>query len=236
MDAPWSLRSNLQNAMRFIQGNLTQPGSGANPGQRLVRMELAATNGMLSGLDRSSQLLAPESYRVIRGRALHGQDATRADSGAIRPPSATSASGEDKAPAALTVRRIEKGSTVGYLRLETFSRGTSADVERELAKLEADGVKGVVLDLRDNTGGLFDEAVKVVDAFVKAGRIASMVSKKERSDRMAHDGGHEPSGPLVVLVNRENCVGLWSWWPQRSKISAAASFWARRPRAPVRSG
>jgi C-terminal processing protease CtpA/Prc len=172
-----------------------------------VRIELAATNGMLSGLDRSSQLLDPESYRVIGGRVSHGPDATRADNGTIHPPSATSANGEDKAPVALTVRRIGKGSTVGYLRLETFSRGASADVERELAKLEADGVKGVVLDLRDNTGGLFDEAVKVVDAFVKAGRIASIVSKKERSDRLAHDGGHEPSGPLVVLVNRETASG-----------------------------
>lgn len=71
------------------QGNLSDPGSGANPGQRLVRIELAATNGMLSGLDRRSQLLDPESYRVIRGAVSRGPDATRADNGTIRPPSAT---------------------------------------------------------------------------------------------------------------------------------------------------
>jgi C-terminal peptidase prc len=99
------------------------------------------------------------------------------------------------------VRRAGTGATVRYLRLRGFPPGISAAVERGLAEGDSERVKGLVLDLRDNTGGLLDEAVKVADAFIKAGTLGSIAGKRETKELVAHDGGHEPAGALVVLVN-----------------------------------
>ncbi|MBW2454493.1 MAG: peptidase S41, partial [Deltaproteobacteria bacterium] len=67
---------------------------------------------------------------------------------------------------------------------------------------DAGPLKGLVLDLRGNPGGLLDQAAKVADLFVQRGTIVSMVGASEgREDKKASPGGTEPSYPLVVLVS-----------------------------------
>jgi hypothetical protein len=196
VDAPWSLRTELQQAMRFVQGNLG-PASATDPAQRLMRIELAATNGMLSALDHRSELLDPETYQLARAHLPKRSNPTRADVGAVQ-------GGEPVSP---VLRRSGPGSTVGYLRLSAFTPGVSGDVEHGLAGFEAARTKGLVLDLRDNQGGILEEAVKVADAFIRSGTLGSIVTKQERQELVAHDDGHEPSGALVVLVNRRTAAG-----------------------------
>lgn len=90
---------------------------------------------------------------------------------------------------------------LGYVRLFGFARGAGDQVRDELDDLVAAGAKGIVLDLRDNGGGLFSEAVDVASAFIENGEI---VTYKTRSD---DDVVYEAEGdaledlPLVVLVN-----------------------------------
>ena len=66
-------------------------------------------------------------------------------------------------------------------------------------------MKGLILDLRDNTGGLLNEAIKVADAFIKDGSLGAAVNKErgnqQRKEFVARNDGHEPGGALVVLVN-----------------------------------
>jgi C-terminal peptidase prc len=205
VDAPWSLRSTLQQALRFVQGHLGREHA-AYPAQKLMRIEIAATNGMLSALDRGSRLLDAETYRTIRMQLRSRPDLTRADAGAIDPPEPTNARRTVAAATSTAVSHTAQGRTVGYLRLSAFPPGVGGDVEHELAGFEADRVKGLVLDLRDNTGGLLDEATKVADAFIKAGTIGWTVGKHQRAEAAAHDSGHEPSGALVVLVNRRTAA------------------------------
>jgi carboxyl-terminal processing protease len=90
---------------------------------------------------------------------------------------------------------------LGYIRLFGFARGAGAQVHEEVEQMVSDGVRGVILDLRDNGGGLFQEAVTVASAFIENGEI---VTYRQRSqDDIVYDaqGDAFQDLPMVVLVN-----------------------------------
>ena len=98
-------------------------------------------------------------------------------------------------------RRIEDG--LAYVRIREFSQRTSRDVSDVIRALKTDEpLGGLVLDLRDNPGGLVDEAVRVADLWLADGTIVSTEGRHQPADReLAHPKGTEPPYPLVVLVN-----------------------------------
>ncbi|MCU0694230.1 MAG: S41 family peptidase, partial [Polyangiaceae bacterium] len=99
-------------------------------------------------------------------------------------------------------KMLEQG--VGYIRIRQFQSSTAGELDSALVTLHrAEArMKGLVLDLRSNPGGLLDQAAKVADRFLRKGIIVSTVSANEpRDDKMATSPGTEPNYPLVVLVN-----------------------------------
>ena len=66
---------------------------------------------------------------------------------------------------------IDEEERIGYVRLTSFSAGTASDLEEVLVELESEGLRGLILDLRSNSGGLLDSAVAVVDKFIEEGLI-----------------------------------------------------------------
>ncbi len=98
---------------------------------------------------------------------------------------------------------IEPG--LPYVRLTQFQEKTAREFEEKLleASEEMGELKGLVLDLRDNPGGLLDQAVKVADLFLDEGRIVFTEGRGEgsRLEWHAHAEGTQPSYPVVVLVN-----------------------------------
>jgi carboxyl-terminal processing protease len=99
---------------------------------------------------------------------------------------------------------IDEAAKIGYLRITSFSGSTEADLEEVLDKLEAEGLKGLILDLRFNTGGLLDSAVAVTDKFIKEGAIVRTQSLGMPSYAYAHKKGTHPNYPLVILINRRS--------------------------------
>jgi carboxyl-terminal processing protease len=91
----------------------------------------------------------------------------------------------------------------GYVSIRSFTERTSHDVETALDALRAEGkVEGIVLDLRDNPGGLLEEAVRVADLWLSSGAIVSTESRERPPDvEYAHPRHTEPDYPMVVLVN-----------------------------------
>jgi len=94
----------------------------------------------------------------------------------------------------------------GYLRITTFSETTAQDVSRAVSRLKRDnpgGIKGVVLDLRNNPGGVLEAGVAVADDFLDSGVIVTADGRTpEARFRMEATAGDLLSGaPLVVLVN-----------------------------------
>jgi carboxyl-terminal processing protease len=93
-----------------------------------------------------------------------------------------------------------------YVRLRAFQEHTDEDLEATLARLHresGDPFQGLVLDMRDNPGGLLDQAVKVADNWLKDGLVVYTKGRDEsqRQEFRAHLDGTEPSYPIVVLVN-----------------------------------
>lgn len=89
---------------------------------------------------------------------------------------------------------------IGYIRVSTFSEHTGKDVEKAYRELEAAGVKGFVLDLRNNPGGLLSASVDVGNLFVPKGPIVSIV-KRDGSREEYESTLASVNYPLAVLVN-----------------------------------
>jgi carboxyl-terminal processing protease len=106
-----------------------------------------------------------------------------------------------------SVRSRLEGGDIGYIRITSFSEQTSNGVESAYKKLQRDAgegkLKGLVLDLRNNPGGLLDQAVKVSDEFLDKGEIVSTRSRKpEDAQRFnAKSGDVAEKIPVVVLIN-----------------------------------
>ena len=104
-----------------------------------------------------------------------------------------------------SVRSHVEGN-VGYLRITTFNEQTQSGLEKAITKIKADlGAKlaGYVLDLRNNPGGLLDQAISVSDTFLDHGEIVSTRGRKpEDTQRFNAKPGDQADGlPIVVLIN-----------------------------------
>ena len=96
--------------------------------------------------------------------------------------------------------------SVGYVRITTFSEQTSPGLQKALDDLQAesgDGLTGLVLDLRNNPGGLLSEAIRVSDAFLQEGEIVSTRGRGESDIQHAYarPGDISDGLPIVVLIN-----------------------------------
>ena len=97
--------------------------------------------------------------------------------------------------------KYKKYGDIGYVRITQFQDGTTAELKKALKKLGK--IKGLVIDLRNDPGGLLREAIGVCDLFIKKGVIVSIRGRKKTESKYfyAHNDGSEPSYPIVVLIN-----------------------------------
>jgi len=105
-----------------------------------------------------------------------------------------------------SVRSHLEGNDVGYVRITTFNEQTDTGLNKAMQKLRDQStgkLKGVVLDLRNNPGGLLDQAVAVSDAFLDKGEIVSTRGRRaDETQRFNARPGDIANGlPLVVLIN-----------------------------------
>ncbi len=96
--------------------------------------------------------------------------------------------------------------TIGYIRITTFSEQTSPGLQKAMDDLQAEtaeGLTGLVLDLRNNPGGLLSEAIRVSDAFLEKGEIVSTRGRGENDIQHAYarPGDISDGLPIVVLIN-----------------------------------
>ncbi len=81
----------------------------------------------------------------------------------------------------------------------------SQDVAKEVARLKAEGVEGIILDIRDNGGGSLQEVVNMVGLFIKTGPVVQIRDRAGRPSQMAdNDASVLYDGPLVVMVNERS--------------------------------
>ena len=99
---------------------------------------------------------------------------------------------------------IDPESRIGYVRLTQFINGTARDLRRAIRSMQADGLDGLVLDLRFNGGGLLDEAVDVANLWIDSGVIVSQedaMGRRSDEERALRGRSVADGLPTVVLVN-----------------------------------
>jgi carboxyl-terminal processing protease len=101
-----------------------------------------------------------------------------------------------------SVRSQELASGIYYARITSFQEDTADELEAILKKSQKN-LKGLILDLRDNPGGLLDQAVKVTDRFIESGLVVSTVGRDpQRVEReFARKRGTYLGFPMITLVN-----------------------------------
>ena len=105
------------------------------------------------------------------------------------------------------MRSQVEGDDVGYIRLTQFNEQTTDGLKKAIADISAkianDKLKGYILDLRNNPGGLLDQAISVSDAFLRKGEIVSTRGRNaEETQRFnARPGDLTDGKPVIVLIN-----------------------------------
>jgi len=106
-----------------------------------------------------------------------------------------------------SVRARTEGDDIAYIRITTFNEQTTQGLKREIGELAsqigADRLKGFIIDLRNNLGGLLEEAVTVSETFLARGEIVSTRGRnaEENQRRTAHAGDLTKGKPIIVLIN-----------------------------------
>jgi carboxyl-terminal processing protease len=101
----------------------------------------------------------------------------------------------------------DEGGNVGYIRIKEFNELTNSELQNTIkdlsAKIPAERMKGYILDLRNNPGGLLDQAVGVADDFLSRGEIVSTRGRDPDADERFFAKGTDLTGgkPLIVLIN-----------------------------------
>ena len=102
---------------------------------------------------------------------------------------------------------INKARDIGYIRITGFSLGTTKRLQEEIHALKEKAAKplqGIVIDVRNNPGGLLDEAIGVSDTFLERGEIVSVRGRNNSQIQRFHatDGSMINALPIVVLINK----------------------------------
>jgi carboxyl-terminal processing protease len=106
-----------------------------------------------------------------------------------------------------SVRSHVEGDDIGYIRITQFSEQTSDGLKKAIADIKAkvsnDKLKGYILDLRNNPGGLLDQAIAVSDTFLQKGEVVSTRGRNaDETQRFnARPGDLTDGKPLIVLIN-----------------------------------
>ncbi len=164
--------------------------AGVKAGDRIVRINGTSTKGMDLG----------EAVSLMRGRVGSRVTLTLTRKDKKHPFDVHLIRRVIKVPS-VTVEDLGDGYI--YTRISTFQERTSNDLEKELKKYAAkQPINGLIIDLRNNPGGLLSQSIELADLFIDHGVIVSTRSrKKEIAKYDAKSGDTQPKYPIVVLVN-----------------------------------
>jgi len=164
--------------------------AGIRPGDAIVSIDGAPTAG---------KSVADDVARIVGPAGSHVRLEVRSAQGRLAELTVTR--GKISRPLVTSRLISDHGTTVGYLSLSAFAQGAGQQVGRAVASLQKRGAQALVFDLRDDGGGLVDEAVKVAGVFLPPGSVVATTKGLHAPTTVLKAAGHATDLPLVVLVN-----------------------------------
>jgi carboxyl-terminal processing protease len=199
-----------ENFQELTSGRFSGIGVWVEPhGRRLeVVSVLPSTPALEAGLRRGDVIT------TIDGRPVQAMTADEAVARIKGPAGTTVDIGVERAGDSLsfTITRAEielpnlratlTDQNFGFIRLFGFARGAGEQLHEEVGQLLDRGAEGIILDLRNNGGGLFDEAIEVASVFIESGDI--VIYRERNKDDIVYEaeGDAFQNVPIVVLVNK----------------------------------
>ncbi|MEZ9197958.1 S41 family peptidase [Shewanella sp. 10N.286.54.B9] len=110
-------------------------------------------------------------------------------------------------PSLISINSVEAqllDNQIGYIRLSSFQENSTQDLVKQLALWQTEPLNGLILDLRNNPGGLLDQAIQIADIFLDRGRIVATEGRffDANSDYYASPQTMVNSVPMLVLINK----------------------------------
>ena len=173
--------------------------AGVLPGDRIVEIESKNTYNMT----------LMDAVKILRGKPGTKVTITVVHEGRAKREKITITRDIIKVHSIRATRMVDEKAKIGYVRMSNFQKTTADELDDAVKKLQDEGMKALILDLRRNPGGLLDSAVAVSDRFIAKGLI---VSTKGRADGTAHrfdahKRGTYPNFPLAVLISGYSASG-----------------------------
>lgn len=162
--------------------------AGLLPGDRIVTVDGATLVGATT----------MEAVKLLRGAVGSEVTLTVERDGLPAPLTFKITRGNVAMPSVFSEMLDEK---IGYIKITTFNEHTGNDFREALLLLETQGMKGLILDLRDNLGGLLNEAIAVGRELLPAGPITHVADRQGVIQRTYSSFGVQKPYPIVVLVN-----------------------------------
>jgi carboxyl-terminal processing protease len=185
---------------------------GVRAGQPIIVQPLDGSPAQKAGLRPGDAILRIDGQDVSHATLTELTGKLRGDAGTTVSMTVQHQDADTPVDVTLTRQRIAVHSVSSYVlpdsnvadvRLSDFGRGATNDLESALMALNAQHVSGIVLDLRDNPGGILDQAVAVASQFMDSGTVAIVKSADGKESKLAaRPGGQALNVPLTVLVNK----------------------------------
>lgn len=187
-----TLRGGLLRVIAPLDGSPAQR-AGVKPGDAIIKIDEAVTRDMTLN-DAVKKMKGPPGT-VVKLSLMHEEAHKLFDVSILRE--------VIKIKSVKEAKRLDDG--IGYVRLSAFQENSAKDLEEALNSLQSEGMQGLLLDIRNNAGGLLTAAVEVSELFVPEGQL--IVSTRGRNPKKNNEYFSKSKKvftvkPLVILVNK----------------------------------